>query len=104
MKKGRITFEEFALMSFLKFDRLDGMDMTVLREMTGNNFELVIDDTSDNYFITTDGTIVLNDSYVDNFCKYINYDIMEKIEKTKFYKQIDEINVFEFNCFIISKI
>ena len=96
MKKEKITFEELALMSFLKFDRLDNMDMTVMYHMISNNFELIVDDMSSDYFISNNGTIVINNSYIDNFCKNINNEVRVKIEKNRAYKQIDGINMFEF--------
>ena len=96
MKKEMITVEELALLSFLKFDRFDIMDITVLKDMISNSFELVIDDVCDDYFVINDGTIIVEDSYIERLYKKINRELLEKIRKTNLYKYLSNISIIEF--------
>ena len=44
MKKERITIDELVLLSFLKFDKIDEVDVSILKNMICDKFELIVDD------------------------------------------------------------
>lgn len=96
MKREKITFEQLALLSFIKFAVLDGVDMTVLMNMIKNNSEVQFDDSSNDYYIMNDGMIMLQNSFVEKFKKNIDRELYESLETTKALKSLDNINVLEF--------
>lgn len=96
MKKEKISFDEIALLTFLKFGRLDGIDITILKNMISDRFEVVIDDATDNYFVMNDGTIILDGNYINNICNSINRGLVEKIRKMNVYKYLSDMNNSEF--------
>ena len=96
MIKEKISFDEIALLTFLKFGRLDGIDITILKNMISDRFEVVIDDATDNYFVMNDGTIILDGNYINNICNNINRGLVEKIRKMNVYKYLSDMNNSEF--------
>ena len=96
MKKEKISFDEIALLTFLKFGRLDGIDITILKNMVSDRFEVVIDDATDNYFVMNDGTIILDSNYINKICNNINRGLIEKIRKMDVYKYLSDMDNSEF--------
>lgn len=96
MKKERVTVDELVLLSYLKFDKIDDVDVSVLKNMISDKFELVIDDTDSNYFVMADGTILLEERYVNNIYSELNSDKCKKIKEKEIYNFICNIDSLEF--------
>lgn len=96
MKKVRITFEQLALLSFLKFTKLDGLDMTLLMDKISDIVEVELDDVTDDYYIMSDGTIMLSDNYVKKVYNNVDMDLYESIQLTGVYRRLNNIDILEF--------
>ena len=65
MKKEMITFEQLAVLSYTKFARLDGLDMTILKNLLSDVVDISVVDDNGNYLIMSDGRIVLEQNYIN---------------------------------------
>ena len=79
MKKETITFDELAALSFLKFVKLDENDMTLLIRSIKDIANIEIKDDSDEYFITSDGNVILEKSYIEKFTRNVDIELFENI-------------------------
>lgn len=96
MKKETITFDELAVLSFLKFTKLDGIDMTILKECLSDVVDIHLEDDNENYFIMTDGTILLEAKYINSFYKNVDISLFESATETLAYKHLDKLDMLEF--------
>lgn len=96
MTKEKIKFDQLAVLSFLKFTKLDGVDMTILKKGMSEIVDVEISDDNDNYFLMPDGTIILEPSYIDTFYKNVDSELFESVLGSKTYKYLDNINMLEF--------
>ena len=96
MKKELITFEELAVLSFLKFAKLDEIDMTLLIKSISSIADIEIKDDSSEYFITKDGNVILEKSYIEKFNKNVDIELFENISGYAVQKYIGNINMREF--------
>ena len=69
MKKETITCDELAALSFLKFVKLDENDITLLIRSIKDIANIEIKDDSYEYFITSDGNVILEKSYIEKYAK-----------------------------------
>lgn len=101
MKKETITFDELAALSFLKFVKLDENDMTLLIRSIKDIANIEIKDDSDEYFITSNGNVILEKSYIEKFNR--NVDI-ELFENTSGYVTQSHILNLDMQEFVLRKI
>lgn len=101
MKKEKITFDQLAVLSFTKFAKLDGFDMTLLRNYLSDVVEISFDDNNENYFIMNDGTILLEQNYINRFYRNVDISLFEHAIETQAYKRLDKIDML---VFILKKI
>lgn len=96
MKKELITFDELAVLSFLKFVKLDENDLTLLIKSISNIADVVIKEDSREYFITTKGNVILEKSYIEKFNRNVDKELFERISSYNVEKYILNINMLEF--------
>lgn len=96
MKKEKITFEQLSVLSFLKFARLDGYDMTLLMNELSDIAEVELDDATDDYFLMADGTIMLSESYVERIYKNVDSELFDSIQVMSIHKYLDNIDMLGF--------
>lgn len=96
MTKKKITFDQLTVLSFLKFTKIDGIDMTLLKKGMSDIIDVEISYETDNYFIMSDGTIILDPKYIDKFYKNLDSELFESILGSAAYKYLENINMLEF--------
>jgi len=96
MKKEKIKFDQLAVLSMLKFGKLDSVDMTLLKKMISPIVDVEMKENIDNYYVTGDGTIVLSSAYIEKFNKNIKMSLFESVENSFAKHYIDNIDVLEF--------
>lgn len=96
MEKEIITFDQLAVLSFIKFTKLDGIDMTLLKECLSDVVDVSIEDDNDNYFIMSDGTILLEPRYIKSFYQNVDISLFESTTETKAYKHLEKLDMLEF--------
>ena len=96
MKKEIITFDQLAALSFLKFVKLDGIDMTLLMKGISDIADIQLKDDSEEYFILTNGTVILEQSYIKKFNRNIDIELFESITSRNVIKYLENINIKEF--------
>ena len=96
MRKKKISFEQLAVLSFYRFGKLDGIDMTLLMEMCSDVIDVDISRDSDIYSLIDNGIINLDDIYVKDFEKNVDGELFEGLFISGIYKYIDNIDMFEF--------
>lgn len=96
MKKELITFDQLVALSFLKFVRIDEIDITlVLRDVKDIAEVSVRDDTSE-YFIMSDGSVILENRYIDKFYKNVDISLFESLRCGKVLNYFKNLDMFEF--------
>ena len=96
MERQLITFDQLAALSFLRFGKLDGVDMTLLIQEFDDIVSVELDDESDDYLIMKNGIILLNDSYVQKINKNVNKELFEKILGCNIQRYLDNIDMYKF--------
>lgn len=96
MNKELVRIEDLILVSCIMFDRFDSMDVSVLKQMISNDFELVVDDASDKYFVINDGSVIVENSYFDEIKSSIDMNLIKSVKKSNLYKHLKYINIIEF--------
>ena len=96
MNKQLITFDQLAALSFFRFGKLDGVDMTLLIKGTRDIVEVELRDETDDYFIMTDGMIMLEKSYIQRFNKNVDRELFDGIPGSAIQKYLDNIDIVEF--------
>ena len=101
MKKEKITFDELALISFIKFAKLDGNDMTLLMDEISEITDVILEEDSDYYFVTVDGVIVLSEKYIKKMYQNVDSELFERVQLTSAYKRV---NAIDMKSFVLKKI
>lgn len=93
MKK-KVTLEQLMAGALLKFGKIDSVDMVLLMGGIFNTCELV--DDKSNYFTLVNGTVVLNEDYVNKFYQVDNDILLEKLQGSIIKEYMDSLDVLEF--------
>lgn len=96
MKKEKITFDQLAIISYIKFTKLDGYDMTLLKENLHDVAEVSFEDDNDNYFILTNEVIMLEPKYIQKIYRNVDASLFESATETQAYKYLKNIDMLEF--------
>lgn len=98
MKKEKVTFEQLAAGSLLKFGKLESADMALLIKEISKYAEIErSDDSLDKYFVMGDGSVLLNEKYVHKFYYSNMYDsLIEKVQGSIVEKYFSTLNITEF--------
>lgn len=96
MKKELITFDQLAVLSFLKFVKLDSIDMTLLMKGIKDIADVEIKDDSRDYFVLADGSVLLENSYIKKINNNVDRELFENMSGSKVMRYLDTIDMFEF--------
>jgi len=99
MKKEKITFDQLAAGSLLKFGKLESTDMSLLIKEISKfaDVELPEDINFEKYILMSDGSILLNEKYVYNFYSNGMYcNLMNMVQDTAVEEYFSNLNVSDF--------
>lgn len=96
MRKKTICLDQLAVLSFYRFGKLDGIDMTILMRMCSDVIDVDISSDSDKYSLMDNGVIKLNEGYVKAFGRNVSSELFEGLTGIGIYKSMDNIDMFEF--------
>lgn len=96
MKKQIISFHQLAALSFLKFGKLDGIDMTLIMRECSDIVTVELLDESDDYFLMNNGRIMLEENYIKRFNKNVDKGLFEEISWNIIQKYLDNIDMYGF--------
>lgn len=103
MEKAKVTFNQLIAGALLKFGKIDSADMTLLMYGINDSLELVDNEFEclDEYFVMADGSIMLNNSYVEKINKNINNNLLERMQGNAVKEYLDNLDM---NVFVLRKI
>lgn len=95
MKKKKVTFNELIAGALLKFGKVDSVDITLLMNGISSVADVVNNDRDcmENYFIVSDGSVLLNDSYIKRMYKGINNVSLERMQGSVVKECLDNLDI-----------
>lgn len=97
-KKEKVAFDQLVAGLVLKFGKFDGVDLRILIDGISDTVDIVLDGCEDmsRYFITGDGSIVLNQEYVSKVYKTLNDKTLDRIQGGIVREYLDNLDLSEF--------
>lgn len=96
MEKQLITFDQLAALSFYRFGKLDGVDMSLLIRECSDMVSVELHDECDDYVVTGDGMIMLAESYLKKMNKNIDSELFDKISGDNIQRYLENIDMYRF--------
>lgn len=100
MEKEKVKVEQLVAGLLLKFGKLDEFDLSLLiKDINKVFFEeayVELDYESENYYVMSDGTIILNPSYIKQVYKNINNNLLERTQGSVVKKCLDNLDIANF--------